>query len=232
MSTLLTADGFYHILRWVHFMAGIAWIGLLYYFNFVQGPFFAETDGATKQTAVRQLVPRALWWFRWSAAITFFVGVVMLWHRGHVASHYIYLSSWGLWILIGSLLGTLMAFNVWFVIWPAQKVVIASANSVASGGQPDPRAAARAERALVASRTNVLFSIPMLFFMGAASHLPLALTETSDRRMIWAIVGAILIALELNALKGKVGPMKTISGVIASGFALWLVLYLSVTCFV
>ncbi len=231
-NPLFTSEGLYHVFRWIHFMAGITWIGLLYYFNFVQGGFFAETDGQTKQTAIRQLVPRALWWFRWGAAYTFLSGILMLWQRGHMAGHFIYMTSWGVWILTGASLATLMAYNVWFVIWPNQKIVIASANAVATGGTADPRAAAAGSRALVASRTNVMFSVPMLFFMGSASHLPLAMTEQTDLRLIAGSVAVILVALEFNALKGKTGPLTTVKGVISCGFILWAVLYSAISLMV
>ncbi len=228
-SPILSADGFYMVLRWIHYMAGVVWIGLLYYFNFVQGAYFAEADAGAKSSAVRMLVPRALYWFRWGAMFTFLSGVVMLWHKGHTAGHDIYFTSWGVWILVGAALGTLMFLNVWFIIWPCQKVVIASANSVASGGQADPQAAAKGARALVASRTNTLFSIPMLFFMGAASHLPLAIDAEKSLKPMALVVALILLALELNAIKGKTGPLTTVRGVIHCGVALAVVLYLAVT---
>lgn len=131
-----------------------------------------------------------------------------------------------------------MAFNVWFVIWPAQKVVIASANSVASGGAADPRAAAKAARALCASRTNALFSIPMLFFMGAASHLsfPVYTAETvmegvspSNVGLVFLVNGLLIGLLWLNALIGKPGPLATVKGVIHCGFLLAIALYLTTT---
>src|SRR2546422_11390507 len=75
---LLSKDGAEFLLRWLHFLSGITWIGLLYYFNFVQGPFFAEADAATKSVATQKLVPRALWWFRWSAMLTFLSGLTIL----------------------------------------------------------------------------------------------------------------------------------------------------------
>jgi uncharacterized membrane protein len=148
MNPIFSEQGLYHIFRWIHFMAGIVWIGHLYYFNFTQGPFFAETDAQTKGNAIRQLVPRALWWFRWGAAVTWVSGLVMLYLYGKTAGHQVYTTTpWGIWILIGATLGTLMAYNVWFVIWPAQQVVIASAIASATGGAADPTAAARAARA-------------------------------------------------------------------------------------
>lgn len=228
-NPIFSDAGIYHIFKWIHFMAGIAWIGHLYYFNFSQGPFFAETDGQTKSAAVRQLLPRALWWFRWGAAFTFFSGLVMLYLYGRTSGHAVYTTtSWGIWIMIGSALGSLMAYNVWFVIWPAQKVVIASANAVASGGQADPNAAARGARAAVASRTNVLYSIPMLFLMGAASHLPFAVDIEKSLAPLWIVVAIILGLIQFNAIKGKTGPMTSIPGVIHCGLGLTVVLYLVV----
>src|SRR5207245_1291952 len=79
--------GIQFLLRWLHFLSGITWIGLLYYFNFVQGPFMAEADAATKSGATQKLVPRALWWFRWSAAVTFLSGATILGLRRASWSH-------------------------------------------------------------------------------------------------------------------------------------------------
>lgn len=225
---IFSSDGLYHIFRWIHFMAGITWIGFLYYLNFVQGAFFAETDSNTKSTAVRQLLPKVLWWFRWGAAFTFFSGLLMLWLKAHQAGdHSIYTqTSWGIWILLGTIFGTLMAYNVWFEIWPRQKIVIASANAVASGGQADPRAADAGARAGVFSRTNVLFSIPMLFLMGAASHLPLPnVGPDAHVGMTFGLFLILVGLLELNAFKGKLGPLTKVSGVIHMGLLLTLVVY-------
>lgn len=219
----------YQILRWIHFMAGVTWIGHLYYFNFVQGKFFAVTDAQTKSAAIRQLVPEALWWFRWGAALTWLSGVLMILQRGGETGSAIYATSWGIWILLGGALGTLMAYNVWFVIWPAQQIVIASANSVASGGQANPAAASKGARALLASRTNTMFSIPMLFFMGAASHLPFAPRPETDFRLLSVVLAVLLALLELNALIGKkTGPLTSVRGVITCGFILSAVLFFAV----
>lgn len=225
---LLSMDGFFFVLRWLHFFFGVIWIGHLYYFNFVQGAFFAETDAATKSNAIQKLVPRALWWFRWGAMFTMITGLAYLMVRGHRDGFAIFSTSWGVSILLGATLGLLMWFNVWFVIWPAQKVVIQSATQTASGGAAIPTAAARGARAAVASRTNTLFSIPMLFFMGAASHLPFAVSETADFALLAGVLALIAGVIELNALKGKTGPMTTVKGVIHSGFALTVFLYVVV----
>src|SRR5476649_1174397 len=108
---LFTLDGFLFILRWLHFVFGITWIGLLYYFNFVQGAFFAETDAATKSNAIQKLVPRALWWFRWGAMFTLLTGLVILGLRGHMGGSGAFATSWGVAILTGSLFGILMWAN-------------------------------------------------------------------------------------------------------------------------
>src|SRR2546427_632808 len=161
---LFSDAGIQFLFRWIHFLSGITWIGLLYYFNFCVAPFMAEADAATKSGATQKLVPRALWWFRWSAAVTFLAGVVILGLRRASWS-----DPWGLTILTGAAFGTVMLANVWRVIWPNQKIVIANAVATAGGGQANPAAAGAARRAFLASRTNVVFSFPMLFFMGAAS---------------------------------------------------------------
>ena len=127
---IISVDGWYLLLRWIHFLAGITWIGLLYYFNFVQGEWFKETDASAKNAAVQKLVPRALWWFRWSAMFTFLAGALTLITKGMQVGWGIYESSWGIVILTGSVLGTLMFLNVWLIIWPKQQIVIASANQV------------------------------------------------------------------------------------------------------
>src|SRR5256885_4852561 len=197
------------LLRWLHFLAGITWIGLLYYFNFVQGPFMAEADAATKSGATQKLVPRALAWLRWSALVTFLAGVVMLGLRRASWS-----DPWGLPILTGAAFGTVMLANVWRVIWPNQKIVIANAVAIAGGGQANPAAAAAGRRAFLASRANVVFSFPLLFFMGAATHLPPS--QVTHPHSYW--LGLLVVArlLELHALTATSGlrtkPIEKISG--------------------
>lgn len=225
--SLFTVDGVLFLLRWLHIFFGIVWIGHLYYFNFVQGAFFAETDAATKSNAIQKLVPRALWWFRWGAMFTLITGVIILTGMLH-QNPYTVSTARGILILSGAALATLMWFNVWFVIWPAQKVVIQSAVDVAGGKPANPDAAARGARALVASRTNVLFSIPMVFFMASSTHLPLVVGSEASLAKYWIAFFLIVGSLQLNALKGKTGPMTTVKGVIHCGFALSLVLYLMV----
>src|SRR5213076_2269423 len=219
---LFSNAGLLFLLRWVHLLAGVTWIGLLYYFNFVQGPFFAETDAGTRGNAIQKLVPRALWWFRWAAMLTFLSGIAILGARRASWS-----DPWGITILTGAAFGTLMFLNVWLVIWPKQKVVIASAVAAASGGQANPQAPAAARRAFLASRTNVVFSIPMLFFMGAASHL--TVPGGGNRLAYWIALFVLVALIEINALTATTGPttkpIEKISGVIITGFVVWAIVY-------
>src|SRR5256712_2676681 len=188
------------LLRWLHFLAGITWIGLLYYFNFVQGPFFAEADGATKSAATQKLVPRALWWFRWGAMFTFLSGAAIITKRVLQAppGASVMTSPWGEAIFTGALFGTLMFLNVWAVIWPKQQVVIASAVAAAGGGQANPAAAAAGRPAFPASRANPAVSRPMPLLMGGATHLPPDPGNQSDS--YWGGLLVVAGLVELNAL--------------------------------
>ena len=160
--------------RWLHVIAGITWIGHLYFFNFVNTQLQGALDDATKKAVNPQLMPRALWWFRWGAMITFIAGLILF------TQIYMYAPGQGFgpsgafkdmdgmsdranWILIGMLLGTIMWFNVWFVIWPAQK-------SLLSGQVPPDQAGAVRARAALFSRINTYLSGPMLFGMLAPNH--------------------------------------------------------------
>jgi uncharacterized membrane protein len=228
MEIISSMAGWEFLLRYMHFLAGVCWIGILWYFNFIQTPFFGtELGGQAKSAVTRGLVPDALWWFRWGAMFTFLSGwamVMMKLHSG-VALGDPYMTK----VLTGGLMGTFMWANVWFVIWPAQQVVIANAENVASGGEANPEAAARAGRAGMASRTNTLFSIPMLFFMASASHLPTFNTGNNDA-VYWLVAGAIILFAEAQALIGPGSatqkPLTTVSGTIHGGLALTVILYL------
>ena len=203
--------------RWGHYLFGITWIGLLYYFNFVQGEYFKEADAGARTDACAKLVPRALWYFRWGAMFTFLTGLVLLYVKG---------AGTGIQITVGAVMGILMFLNVWLIIWPNQRIVIASNQQVLAGGEADPAAAAAAPKAALASRTNTLFSIPMLYFMAASSHAPIAALmadSTSTTGLIAALV--VVAVLEANAIFGKQGPITTVKGVIACGFGLTAVLW-------
>jgi uncharacterized membrane protein len=224
---LFSLDGFYFLLRWFHFMAGITWIGMLYYFNLVQTPFFGTELGGTARGAMtRGLVPNALWWFRWGAMFTFLTGwTIVITKIAIGGSSMAYYAT----ILTGGILGTFMWYNVWFVIMPRQRLGIASAEAVAAGGQANPEAAKQAPVAGRASRTNTLFSIPMLFFMGAASHLQgLASGEHPHYHAYLGVVLLIAALFQANIFAGNAStqkPLATVSGTIHGGLGLTLVLY-------
>jgi uncharacterized membrane protein len=222
---LFTEEGIVMILRWIHFFAGVAWIGHLYYFNFVQGAFFAEIEAPVKNVAFSKLVPKALWWFRWGAMGTFLSGVAMLAFAGKDLGSEFMRTSYGIYISIGALMGTIMFLNVWLIIWPKQQILIANANTVIGGGAANPEAPKAAAAALLASRTNVLFSIPLLFFMGACRHLSLNIPEGFSPAAVMGVTTVLILALELNAIKGKLGPLTTVKGVIHCGLGLLVVLY-------
>ena len=122
-----------------------------------------------------------------------------------------------------------MFLNVWLIIWPNQKIVIASAKQVAAGGEALPEAAGALAKAGLASRTNTLFSIPMLFFMASSVHLGQLQTSIhSASGASMAVVFGLIILLALNGVVGKTGPFTSVKGVIGSGFLLTAVLYLLV----
>ncbi len=229
---LFTKPGLEFIFRWIHFFAGVTWIGMLYYFNFVQGEWFKELDAdekikSARGIAVRTLVPRVLGWFRFGALFTFISGVVILGLKGHGFGSAMFDTSWWLYIATGATLGTIMFLNVWLIIWPNQKIVIASAKAVANGGQADPAAAGAAAKAGLASRHNTLFSIPMLFMMGAASHLSSTVNPEYNGKLLALVLALIIGALEFNAIKGKTDTIKitSIKGVTHMGVLLTVILY-------
>lgn len=216
-----------------HILSGITWIGLLYFFNYVQTPAFAGMSADGRSEAMRMITLRALWWFRYAALLTFLFGITMVGLYGDDTGDYLS-GPGGTAILTGMLLGTTMFLNVWGVIWRAQKVIIGSAQTVADGGEADPRAAELAKPAARASRTNVFFSIPMLFFMVFAAHYGGFWEETIGSTVVyWLFVLVIWAFVEASAL-GLIGGydnafnklvFDTHRNTIIGGFVLWGVLY-------
>ena len=216
---LLGQNALAFLLRWAHLLAGIAWLGLLYYFNFIQGEYFKTADSGAKSDVMQKLLPNALRWFRWGAVFTLLSGILLLAVK-HLA---------GMGIMIGATLGTIMFLNVWLVIWPNQKIVIASAKQFAIGGEALRGAAAASGKAWLASRTNTLFSVPMLFFMASPVPLPQIQTPVQNKSAAsLAAVFGLIAVLALNGVIGKAGPLNSVKGVIGSGFVLTAVLYVLV----
>ena len=144
--------------RWLHIMAGVMWIGLLYYFNFVQVPALAEAakDG-TGAGITKHVAPRALLFFRWAAVVTWLAGAMML--GANFLNAFLFLQKAYVPIGVGAWLGTIMLFNVWVLIWPNQQKILGLVSAT-------DEEKARARRvAFLASRTNTALSMPMLFFM-------------------------------------------------------------------
>ena len=205
-----------YLSRWGHYVFGVAWIGLLYYFNFVQGGFAASASDSTKVELFTKLVPTALWYFRWAAMFTFLTGLILLYFVHSAGT-----LSGGL--LIGALMAIIMFLNVWLVIWPNQKVVIASNEAVAGGGEADPGQADAAAKALLASRTNTFLSLPMLYLMGSTAHGGLSGSAWNQPDLAFWILLVLVLLIEANALFGKTGPLTTVKGVIGSSVVLTVV---------
>src|SRR4029079_7105062 len=234
---LLDRAGLAFTSRWLHIVVGIAWIGLLYYFNLVQVPAFAEMSASSRTEAIEVLAKRALWWFRWAAVATGLTGLLIMGCTKDYFSDNFGQRANGISISTGVLIALIMFVNVWGVIWRNQKVVIASAAQVRAGGEPLPEAAAAGRRAGMASRQNVFFSFTMIWFMTFTTHYSgfYDTSSGSDRAIYWIITVIILAVLELNAL-GIIGggfkpakespfnwPYETVRNVLISGFVLWAI---------
>lgn len=208
------------LFRWGHILFGVTWIGLLYYFNFIQTEYVKEAEEAGKKDVVSKLAPRALWWFRWAALFTFLTGIVLL---------YIIQAAVSMDIILGATMGTFMMLNVWGIIWPNQKIVIGL-----KGGDPG----VAGPKAALASRTNTFFSVPMLYCMVSSSH-PTMFTKVggyinvtptgevgSSLNEIALLVGlALILLIQANAIWGKMfGVISSVRSVIISSFVLTIII--------
>jgi uncharacterized membrane protein len=161
--------------RWMHIVSGVMWIGLLWYFNFVQTPTMPKIPDELKGGVSRFIAPAALFWFRWGAMSTIFFGIILAALNGYLVEAYTLDATEGfinynfVMIGIGMWLGTIMWFNVWFIIWPNQQKALNINNAYPNLPADQKKAAAAA--AGMFSRINTMLSIPMLFCMAAASHL-------------------------------------------------------------
>jgi uncharacterized membrane protein len=146
------------ILRWLHLFFGITWIGLLYYFNFVQIPTMPKVPAELKPGVSKFIAPSALFFFRWGAALTVLTGVIIAWRSAYLVEALTFTTGFVL-IGIGMWLALIMAFNVWFIIWPNQKKALGIVPA------EDAVKAKAATTAMIFSRTNTLLSLPMLYCM-------------------------------------------------------------------
>lgn len=187
------------MLRWFHIFSGIVWIGILYFFNFVNVPVQGKLDAAAKKAVNPELMPRALWWFRWGAMSTFLFGLVLFYWKymrgANLRDADGTLSDRAIWIMFGMTLGIVMWFNVWFVIWPAQKKILGAGKA----GQPPP--ANLPPRAKLFSRINTVLSGPMLGGMVAANN---AIPSSTLSLAVVILVSLLVIHLALRA-SNKVG---------------------------
>jgi uncharacterized membrane protein len=171
-TSLAGASAANSLIIWLHVAAGVTWIGLLYYFNFVQAPSIgeanADAEGPGPAAITKYVAPRALLWFRWAALVTWLSGALFLFLNGTLGDAFElglrtgnpYATTIG----IGAWLGTIMLFNVWILIWPNQKKVLGIVEATAE------EKARGARIAFLASRTNTMLSIPMLMSMVGAGH--------------------------------------------------------------
>jgi uncharacterized membrane protein len=203
-------SNFHLFFRWLHVIAGITWIGHLYFFNFVNIQFQTAIDDATKKTVNAPLILRALWWFRWGAMITFLSGLILF------TMNYMYVPGLGfgpselwsdaagltgraVWISIGMLCGFIMWFNVWMIIWPTQRRLF-------SGAVPADQVPAARKKAALASRINTYLSGPMLFGMLAAPHYGAANFLTI--LVFVAIAVAFIFLAYKMSFKAGTAPLK------------------------
>jgi uncharacterized membrane protein len=150
-------------MRWLHVLSGVMWVGLLWYFNFVQIPSMPKIPDEQKPAIGKVIAPAALFWFRWAALATVVTGVLLAWMNGYIVAA-LTLQRPVLAIGIGMWLALVMAFNVWFIIWPLQQKALGMVQVA-----PEEKAAA-ARKAMLVSRVNTMFSIPMLFCMVAQQN--------------------------------------------------------------
>lgn len=167
-------DELHYISRWLHYAFGVLWIGHLYFFNFVNMNFQPTMDAETKKKVNPELMPRALFVFRWGAMITFLTGLIMLaiiWGFPHDLSRWALFNADGTpndkswWMLVGALFGSIMWFNVWFIIWPNQKKIIRGVKGEGPAAPPEV-----VKLATNASKLNTYLSVPMLLGMMNGAH--------------------------------------------------------------
>ncbi len=168
-ATNFDMDWWRFLFRWLHVLSGVMWIGILWYFNFVQIPTMPSIPDELKPAIGKHITPTALWWFRWGAMATIVTGLILAWMNGYIVDAI----TIGLLdgvpkhtaIGIGMWLGTIMWANVWFIIWPAQQKALGLVEADA-----DTKAKS-ARTAMLFSRTNTLLSIPMLYAMVSAQNI-------------------------------------------------------------
>ena len=174
------------LFRWLHVLAGITWIGLLYFFNAVNFKFAKISQPDERPAHFTKFMPIALAWFRYAALITFLAGLVLAWFDYWSKGDY-HTTASAKTILLGMILGTIMFINVWAFIWPNQKKIIEASRK---GEKPDP---SWAKTALTVSRVNTVLSFPMLFDMVASKHFPMEWGQLIVTDVVLAVVAGIVL---------------------------------------
>ena len=213
---LLSQDYLYTFtFRWLHVLVGIVWIGMLYYFNLVQVPGWAAygDEGKARNITIDKIARRALWWFRYAALATLATGLLITGEKNYW-KNFLNGSAAGnghdVAISVGMVIATLMAANVWMIIWKNQKVVLANVVNVLGGGEANADAPTAGRKALLASRQNMIFSVSMLFFMVGSAHFYNGAfgDATSSNAQLFFIISIVITALlQLNAV-GIFGGIK------------------------
>jgi hypothetical protein len=228
--------------RWGHYLAGAAWVGLLYFFNFVQAPAFANLTDTSRADALREISTRAMAFRRWCAVATVATGVLILIFQKPFDGDYLeyFSTAHGLAVAFGSVLGLVMFGNVWLVIAPNQRIVVQSADQVVTGRGAMPEAPLAAKRLARAERCNALLSVPMLWFMAVGPHFAGGIdrfTTLPGRDYIgsaWAIFIITVGVIELSAL-GQIGGYDSTANrilfdrgrmTLVWGVAVWAILWI------
>lgn len=206
--------GWQFLLRGMHLLSVIVWLGLSYYFNFIHNEYFREAVPDARADLIRKLVPLGVTWSRIAALCTVLTGALLLLSAGRT------FAEWSLDLGVGVLLGVMMLANVLFVIWPKYRIACGLSAGDASVAGP---------RAQLASRINVVFSLPLILFMTSAAHLAgVTIGDTTPARIVLVLL--IVAALEVHAVTGRIWTVmlgaKGLAGCsIAFALLLWAVVH-------
>ncbi len=206
---LFTRYGFWGAFRYLHVLSAVMWMGLLWFFNLVQTPAYAEMEPGARNNAFDKLTWRGLWWFRWAAMATVGTGIIILaigsnkfYGKDANGGHNFFGTPNGMMITAAILFALIMLYNVWMVIWPAQQVVITNARNVQAGGEANPAAPAAARRGAMASRQNTIFSLTVFLGMVGYAHFFNAfdIPNAATKVLFYLVLLVVAVAFEANAL--------------------------------
>jgi uncharacterized membrane protein len=206
-----------YLAREAHILFSIIWIGALYYLIVAEGAYLKETDPTYSSDEFPKRVPRVSLYLRYAALATFLTGSYMMATRH---------PRWTIDAAVGSALGTLMLVNVLFIAWPKQRTLTANRQQSGPGGHMPAKVASAAAKLALASRTNMVFVIPTLIFMSSSAHLPHGMLK--NKLVAFEVALGIAVAIELNAIFGKLGPMASSRGLALTTLVVTAVLWVVV----